>query len=188
MYILPRLAFVFVWWLASYLPSFAQNQDPLQEWLGIWKGNLQIYSLEGKKQVIPMELHILPTDTAGRYTWKILYDKSPRNYTLIAQDASKGLYLIDEKNGIILENQLFANTFFGCFEVMGNLLTSTYRLEGKQLIFEIFSMSKKKLQKTGNIPEKESPEVIIYPSQVMQKAILTNTSKQKSLPKVKGKK
>lgn len=188
MYISPRLAVVFFWWLAQCLPSFAQNQDPLQEWFGIWKGNLQIYTPEGKKQEIPMELHIFPTDTTGRYTWKILYDKSPRDYTLIAQDASKGLYLIDENNGIVLENQLFANTFFSCFEVMGNLLTSTYRLEGKELIFEIFSMKKNKSQKTGNIPEKEIPEVIAYPSQAMQKAILTNTSKQKTLPKVKGKK
>lgn len=131
-----------------------------------------------------MELHILSTDTVGRYTWKMVYDKSARHYTLIAKDAAKGLYVIDEHNGIILENQLFDNTFFSGFEVMESLLACSYRLEGKQLIFEIFSMNKKKVQKTGNVPEKEIPEVLAFPSQVMQRAVLTR-SKQKSLPKMK---
>jgi len=71
---------------------------------------------------------------------------------------------------------------------MDNLLACSYRLEQKQLIFEIFSMPKKKAQKTGNIPEKEIPEVIAYPSQVMQRAVLAKASKQKTLPKVKRKK
>ena len=174
--------------LTLSLQVFAQSQDPLQQWLGIWKGNLVIHSPEGKKQEIPMQLHILSTDTIGRYAWTIIYDKSPRNYTLIAKDAGKGLYVIDENNGIILENQLFANTFFSSFEVMDNLLTCSYRLEGEKIVFEIFSMNKKKALKTGNIPDKEIPEVTAYPSQVMQRAILTNTSKQKTLPKVKRKK
>ncbi|MFN3315648.1 MAG: hypothetical protein ACK40K_02465 [Raineya sp.] len=176
------LIFFFVF---AFGKTFAQNSQAISKWFGIWKGTLQIYTPEGKKQEIPMELHILPTDTAGRYTWKIVYDKSPRNYTLIAKDVSKGLYVIDENNGIVLENQLFDNTFFSCFEVMDNLLACSYRLENKQLVFEIFSMNKKKSQKTGNIPEKEIPEVIDYPSQVMQRAVLKNTSKQKTLTKIK---
>jgi hypothetical protein len=174
--------------LHIFATSSAQNSDPLQAWLGIWKGKLQIFAPEGKKQEIPMELHILSTDTIGRYTWKIVYDKSDRNYTLIAKDAAKGLYVIDENNGIILENQLFDNTFFSGFEVMENLLACSYRLEGKQLIFEIFSMNKKKVQKTGNIPDKEIPEVLAFPSQVMQRAVLSQVSKQKSLPKMKRQK
>ena len=127
----------------------------------------------------------MPTDTVGRYSWKIIYDKSPRNYTLIGKDISKGLYVIDENNGIVLENRLFSNIFFSCFEVANNLLACSYRLENKQLVFEIFSMNKKVAQTTGNLPEKEIPEVIAYPSQVMQRATLRRVSKQKLLPKVK---
>ena len=179
---MPRLFFIF---LLLCFQGYSQNQEPLKQWLGIWKGNLSILTPEGKKQEIPMELHILPTDTTGKYTWKIIYDKSPRNYTLIARDTAKGLYVIDENNGIILENRLFGNTFFSCFEVMENLLACTYRLEGKQIIFEIFSMSKKKAKKTGNLPEKEIPEVIDYPSQTMQKATLRLSSKQKATFKAK---
>lgn len=171
--------------LIAFLQGSAQNQEPLKNWLGIWNGKLAIYTPEGKKQEIPMELHILPTDTAGRYSWKIIYDKSPRNYTLIAKDMTRGLYVIDENNGIILENQLFANTFFSCFEVMNNLLACSYSLEGKKLVFEIFSMNKKVAQTTGNLPEKEIPEVKAYPSQVMQRATLRRVSKQKALPEVK---
>lgn len=179
-----RLLSIFFFFVA-FLQVSAQSQEPLKQWLGIWKGMLEIHTSEGKKQTIPMELHILATDTAGRYSWKIIYDKSPRNYTLIAKDVSKGLYVIDENNGIILENRLFSNTFFSCFEVMDNLLSCTYRLEKNRLVFEIFSINKKKSQKTGNLPEKEIPEVIDYPSQVMQRAILHKASKQKFLPKVK---
>jgi len=166
----------------------AQN-TALEAWKGVWKGKLEIFTGEGKKQEIPMELHILPADSAHKYTFKIVYDKSPRDYTLVIKDASKGLYTLDENNGIKMDMILLNNSFVSCFEVMDNILISSYRLENNQITSEIFSCSKKQALKTGNMPEKDIPEVISYPPKVLQRAILRNTKVEDGLLKQeKGKK
>ncbi|KOY85964.1 hypothetical protein AD998_07235 [bacterium 336/3] len=168
----------------------AQN-TALDAWKGIWKGKLEIFTGEGKKQEIPMELHILPTDSAHKFTFKIIYDKSPRDYTLVVKDATKGIYTLDENNGIKMDMVLLNNSFVSCFEVMDNILISSYRLENNQIISEIFSCSKKQALKTGNMPEKDIPEVISYPPKVLQRAILRNTKVEDDFlkqEKVKGKK
>lgn len=179
----------FVYLLLGLNSNIHAQNTALEAWKGVWKGKLEIFTGEGKKQEIPMELHILPTDSAHKYTFKIVYDKSPRDYTLVTKDASKGLYTLDENNGIKMDMILLNNNFVSCFEVMDNILISSYRLENQQIISEIFSCSKKQALKTGNMPEKDIPEVISYPPKVLQRAILRNTKVEDGLLKQeKGKK
>ncbi|MDX1904706.1 MAG: hypothetical protein SFU27_11150 [Thermonemataceae bacterium] len=153
--------------------SIAQQKSStlLKEWQGSWKGTLVIANPEKKLQEIPMELHILPVDSL-RLSWTIIYDKSPRAYELVAKEPSKGLFIIDEKNGIQMHAHLVGNTMISSFEVMESLLFSTYRLEKKQMIFEIISSSKKQSLQTGDIPEKEIPKVVSYPPMILQRAKL----------------
>jgi hypothetical protein len=170
---------IFFLGLALFLADTSIAQTKLDAWVGVWKGQLQIFSGEGKKQEIPMELHILPLDSGQRYIWKIIYDKSPRDYNLLPKEPLKGIYTLDENNGIQMDMTLLDNSFVSCFEVMDNLLISSYRLEGKQIVSEIFSFSKKNLSKTGNLPDKQIPEVISYPPTVLQKAVLMKSKTKK---------
>ncbi|MCU0439237.1 MAG: hypothetical protein MUC49_15175 [Raineya sp.] len=184
-----RNIFVVIVYLLLGLNSNIHAQNTaLDAWKGIWRGKLEIFTGEGKKQEIPMELHILPTDSIHKLTFKIIYDKSPRDYTLVVKDASKGLYFVDENNGIKMDMVLLNNTFVSCFEVMDNLLISSYRLENNQIVSEIFSCSKKQALKTGNMPEKDIPEVISYPPKVLQRAVLKKSKTDDVLKQEKGRK
>jgi len=180
-----NIVWIAFWWLLGAANSLYAQNASLAAWKGVWKGKLEIFSGEGKKQEIPMELHILPLDSTGKYTWKIIYDKSPRDYTLLAKDASKGLYSLDENNGIEMNMVLLDKNFVSCFEVMDNILISSYRLENNQIVSEIFSCSKKQAVKTGNMPEKEIPEVISYPPKILQRAVLVQDQPQKKKKKKK---
>lgn len=144
--------------------SFPENA------LGVYKGTLYINSPKGKQEVA-MEFHMQATDSLHRFDYKLVYNGQPRNYTLVVKDKEKGIYEVDENNGIILPSTYANNTLFSFFEVQGSLLSSRMNFSKDQLEFEILFTATKNKVKTGGI-SKEIPEVIGYPISVVQKAVL----------------
>lgn len=148
-------------------------------WTGIWKGDLEIYNQQGKQQSLPMQLHIQPLDTAGQFSWTIIYGPDPetgrRPYVLKTLDADWGHYLIDEQNSIAMEAYLLHNKLFSRFSVMDNLLLSTTEMRNGQLIFEIISGSLNPVSRTGEtvIEGEQIPAVEAFPIIVLQRAVLT---------------
>src|SRR5687767_486420 len=73
--------------------------------IGQWKGEIEWYQQGSKTpKTFAMQLRILPTDTAGQYTWQIIYGtegKDNRPYVLKPVDTTKGHWVVDEKNGIV---------------------------------------------------------------------------------------
>jgi hypothetical protein len=123
-------------------------------------------------------LHILPLDSAGRYSWTIIYgeDKEAgrRSYELAPIDPEKGFYAIDEKNSIVLESYLLGGKLFSSFEVMGNHILSSYEKRGEELLFEIISGRMDPVSVTGGQEGDESgiPPVKAFPVIVTQRAAL----------------
>lgn len=147
-------------------------------WVGIWKGELQIFRPEGLQQSLPMQLHILPTDSTGQYSWMIIYGPDTpdnrRNYLLNTIDRAKGHFQIDERNSIVLDAYFFNNTLFSRFSVMGSLLLSSYEMRNGQLVFEIIAGSSTPVNRTGDtiVDEEEIPAVEAFPVGVMQRGVL----------------
>lgn len=146
--------------------AFSQN-DSLRfpaSFKGIWKGTLQ-WMMPGKTtQEFSMQLHILPTDTMGVYTWKIIYgDQNPDNrpYLLKAVDSSKGRWVIDENNGIVLDSYVMGNCVMGAFTVMGNTIADSYCLENNHIKVSFTSIRLGESKPTG-LGTEESPSVVNY--------------------------
>ena len=144
--------------------SFPENS------IGIYKGDLHISSTKGN-QIIPMEFHLKATKDPLKFNYVLMYNNTPRNYTLVVKDKDKGIYEVDENNGIILPAKFAGNTLFSFFEVQGNLLSSRFAFYKDRLEFEILFTALKNKTKTGGI-SKKIPEVIGYPISTVQKAIL----------------
>mgnify|MGYP000141457847 CR=1 FL=1 len=138
--------------------------------VGIYKGDIHISSDKGN-QIIPMELHLKATRETNKFEYVLVYNKTPRNYSLVVKNKEKGLYEIDENNGIILPAKFANNTLFSFFEVQGNLLSSRLAFYQDRVEFEIlFAVLKNKLKTGGN--SKDIPEVFGYPISTVQKAVL----------------
>lgn len=172
------LFFVFTIFL-SFTSLIAQDTLAFpQAWEGIWKGDLEIHTAKGLAQTVPMELHILPTDSTNRFTWSIIYgedkEAGKRPYELVILDADKGIYAIDEKNSIQLEAYFIKDKFFSRFEVMGTLLLTSEQLVGEELIFEIIAGKMEPVSVTGDkiVKGDTIPPVKAFPINVMQRAIL----------------
>lgn len=163
-----------------------QHKTFPDEWLGVWEGTLHIYNHQNILQSIPITLENLPTDSADIFQWVIIYGedkiKGKRDYVLKTKDKSKGHYVIDENNGILIDAYVVENKLISHFEVMGNHLTSIYERKDDQMIFEIIVNKSFPVQVSGNIKaegQEDIPEVKSYPIIGYQKAILSRKTLSK---------
>lgn len=150
--------------------NFGQENKFPDDFFGIYKGKLEIINAKGKQE-IDMEFHFTKTDTIGTYKYVLVYNNQPRNYFLIEKDKSKGQYLIDENNGILLQASVFNDGIFSMFEVNGSLITTTEKFYDKYMDFEIMFTNTNKVETTGKGTE-EIPTVKVYPILGVQKARL----------------
>ena len=150
--------------------------------LGHWQGELEWYKTGVKEpHKINMQLVIRPADTAGQYTWQIVYgtrSEDNRPYILKPVDTTKGHWVIDEKDGIVLDQYWTGGRLNGAFTVQGSTIINSYWIEGDTLMVEFFSISSKPVSKTGGSNEK-TPPVESYGVKSFQKAVLRRIDKLK---------
>ena len=152
--------------------SFPQN------WVGDWKGELIGYKMgEVKPKNVNMELRIHPTDSSHHFTWQLIYGcaaEDNRPYLLKPIEEAKGHWVIDELNGIVLDQFWLADKFCGAFTVSGNTIVNSYQLTNDRLHIEFYSIGAKPIGNTGNGTE-DSPQVDTYRIGSYQKAVLVRT-------------
>jgi hypothetical protein len=163
---------------AKKVPTPISEEFP-KTWVGNWGGTLDIFSVKGKSQSVPMEVEIKKIDTSStRYIFALIYGedkvKGRRAYETIIKDPSKGLFVNDEKNTIQMEEYFINNRLHCWFEVEGTLLLSIFEKRGEELIFDIISGSATPVSVTGNqkFEGEDIPAVKTFPVKGVQHAIL----------------
>lgn len=155
--------------------ALAQTEEFPYSWSGNWKGELQWFKGNAREpQRVPMELRIAATDTAGWYTWQLIYGAAAednRPYLLMSKDTATGHWVIDERNGIILDQFIRGGRFCGVFTVMGNTILNSYTREGDTMTVEFYSYTAKPIATTGEGTD-DSPKVDSYRIGGFQKAVL----------------
>lgn len=150
-------------------------QYPLPEsYLGKYQGVLHIYA-GAKNQILPMEFHLLATDSAYHYDYRLIYMpndsvRDERVYSLIYHPDTDS-YEVDEHNGIRLSTRLADHGLYSLFEVQGGLLTSVIQFQETYVDFSITYSAKNQSVTTGGSSD-DIPEVISYPVGSVQKARL----------------
>ena len=129
----------------------------------------------GKKapQQVKMQLIIKPADSAGTFTWQIIYgDKGEDNrpYILKPTDTAKGHWQIDERNGIIIDQYFIGNRFTSAFSVQSTTIVDSYWREKENLVAEFYGLTKP-INKTGAGTD-DSPKVDSYGTKSYQRAVL----------------
>ena len=164
------LLFCLFW--ATLLMAQEEAKFP-DDFFGKYAGILNIHTQRGDQEV-PMEFHLLPTDSLGVYQYTLVYgagdQRQERAYVLLEEDAANGRYAIDERNGIVLDNKVHGNKLYALFEVQGNLLTTFISLEEDHAVFEIVFANKASARETYAI--QDSVQVLSYPITTVQRAVL----------------
>jgi hypothetical protein len=152
---------------------FGQGKFP-ETFIGNWKGKMQ-WMVAGKpSQTFTMQLRIQPSDSAGQYTWQIIYGdsgKDNRPYILKPVDTAKGHWVVDERDGILLDSYVHGNCIQGAFTVQGNTIIDNYCVENGQMQVEFFSIKLGDKKQSGK-GTAETPLVDSYRISSYQKGIL----------------
>ena len=158
--------------------AMGQSTSFPQSWAGNWKGELEWYKTgKAERQKVNMELRIQPADSINTWSWQIIYGsvtEDNRPYKLILKDTSGVHWVIDENNGIMLDQYWLANKFCGAFTVMGNTIVNNYWIEDDKLMVEFYSFGAKPIVTTGKGTE-DNPTVDSYRIGSYQKAVLLRT-------------
>lgn len=162
---------------------FIKDDFP-KSWVGDYKGDLEIYSVDSIGMKLKMQLKIAQKSDSI-YNWTIIYDfkgkEDVRAYQLKVADSKKGHYIIDEKNSILIDAFYRNKIFTSFFEVNKSYIVATYTKENDNIIFEIISANGNKVTTTGNsiIKNDTIPQVKTYFVNGRQKAILKLSSNKK---------
>jgi hypothetical protein len=171
---------IFFPFLLGVLCFGAKAQKFPDGFIGNWEGELVWYQ-PGKKepQKVATQLRIQPADTPNHFTWQIIYGKETednRAYVLKPVDTARGHWVIDERNGIILDQYWLGGKFCSAFTVGGTSITDCYWVEGEKMMIEFLAFSSQPINTTGG-NEKEIPAVNSYGIKNYQKAVLTPKNK-----------
>ena len=128
----------------SLVPTDAPVHPGLPaDWHGRWTGTLKITSVAGEEKETPMEMTIEPLKDSKNYHWRIVYGKGPaRDYELVPQERA-GHFVIDEKNGLLIDAWLVGSTVYSQFQVADSLIPVRYELNGGTLRFSLTVSSTK---------------------------------------------
>ncbi len=165
------------------MAGFVRAQNFPQAFLGHWTGEL-LWHQAGKKEPQKIQMHLIvqPADTAGHYTWQIVYgdnNQDNRPYVLKPVDTARGHWVIDERNGIVLDQYWIGNRLSGAFRVQTSTILNSYRVEGDRLMIEFFNLTTEPVGKTGGT-SKDVPVVESFGIKSFQQAVLRRRDVEKS--------
>jgi hypothetical protein len=126
--------------ICLFIFNVSAAQDIPVEYLGIYKGELKIFAPQEVKN-LQMEFEVSATDTIGQYHYILKYidtDRTDvRNFKLISNNAEKGIYTLDENNGIKIPTTFVNNSLQSLFKVQNSLLASKISFVENAAVFEI---------------------------------------------------
>ena len=144
--------------------------------VGHWKGNLEWFPAGSKEpRKVVMHLRVYPhRDSSGQYTWNLIYgevSKDNRPYLLKPIDTTGGHWIIDEVNGIKVDQYWTGGKLCSAYTVQQVTIANNYWIEKGDLVAEFISYNTKPIAKTG-MGTDDIPYVYSYEIRSYQKAIL----------------
>lgn len=139
---------LFVILLLSLSPS-SSAQSPLQEWEGVYEGQMIIGFTDRPNDTLSVNFKLLPIVTDSSWTYVMTFNSKRfgmivKDYEMHRDGNSLTNFLLDEKDGIIIEMSLMNDCFYDMFEVMDQIYSSTLRKSGNDLQMDLYTAAKKK--------------------------------------------
>ncbi|MBU3659854.1 MAG: hypothetical protein FGM14_08300 [Flavobacteriales bacterium] len=165
-----RLTFIFLFFSIS---SFFAQAFP-EGWLGKYAGTMEIINGENIQTVaVDFEMKELQKDSAWSYimTYKPIGKEAIVKDYIIKRTGASWTFLLDEKDGILIDMRLMGNILYDFYEVNGMFFTSRLSKEKKGLYFELMGGLKSDFRKSST-GISEITEVYSFPPAFVQRVQL----------------
>lgn len=158
--------------------SMAQGSSSLKTklgaWYGNWEGIFEIYTLEGRKDSLTMNLTIGSSGVEDTLIWNTSFVQGERviekPYKLYESE-EPNVFVLDEGNTIDIPQYLLGNEIISFYAVMGSKYWVSYRiLDKERMLFAIGVIPEEEGTKSGG--EGEIPIVESFKIRMTQTAIL----------------
>ena len=140
-----------------------------KSWEGVWKGACVLVRGGKTAMEFPMELHVEKRE--GHWTWKVVYgagaQRQVRPYELRATGEN---WVIDEKNGIVIDSYFENGRLHSRFDVMESSIQATYRRRGDELDVSLVTFDAKPVRRSGG--QDRIPKVAAYELRAVQRGTL----------------
>lgn len=156
--------------------SLAQGQFP-GDWIGKYRGEMILSNTDRPSSTVNVELDLQEVEKDSVWTYTMAYHSEKfgemtKDYRIVRVKKDDPVhYLLDEQNGIVMELSYMNDCFFGMYEVMGTIYSSTIRMKEKdQLFFELYAspMSQPKVTYAENEEGKDPIEAKSYKPRIVQ--------------------
>ena len=168
------------------LTSFASvnAQSVLESWEGTYEGEMVIGFDNRTNDSVHVLFQLLPIEMNSSWSYRMTYISDEygqivKDYIIRKVEDSNVDFLLDEKDGIVIEMSLMNNCFYDMFEVMDNLYATTLRKVGDELVFDLFTASKPDGTLTKSEADEEGNvfEVTSYKPSLHQTVVLKQIEK-----------
>ena len=122
-------------------------------WQGNWRGTCSLKAAGGNDMQSPFEMEFgLQPGSNGNWDWTTVYHlpqgKQTRAYTL--KQEAHGHYVVDENNGILLDQFLIEDGFSSLFTVNGRVLHVDYQHRGNHIEVKMDMYSLQNPRRSGS--------------------------------------
>ena len=150
---------LFVFYFAFYFDVCGQHNFPTP-WLGSYEGIMQIENLSGVVDSVYTRLDFLAKEEKNHWTYRFTFKSEKwgeiiNDYEMYWHDSlqSPNNFILDEHNGLFLNEQFVNKRFYGHYEVEDIHYTTLLQRLGEKLYFEIRCTDPKKGIKSNSIPD-----------------------------------
>jgi hypothetical protein len=170
-----------LFFLCLFSLSSIQSQHLLSESVGVYSGHLKLCQAGIKCDSVPFELSIQATKDPLRYNTKTTYliqseQNNVKDYDLILDTnyIDNNHYLLDEKDGILIQETKAGNTLYSIYTVEGNVFHVTTSYYKAYIDFELVVYDMNTIRKSQSSPDQNNEVYIVetYPFITVQKGRL----------------
>ena len=138
----------------------AQSSFP-DKWVGEYAGNMIIANRNAPNDTIPVDFKLQELIKDSVWTYRMEYHSARfgeivKDYRIVAiERGNKVDFLLDELNGIVMEQTIMNDCMYGMYEVMGTIYTVTLRLHYSGLMMELYGSPTENPKITFSISDNE---------------------------------
>ncbi len=168
--------------LAVFFAVNSMAQKFPEDWIGSYSGDMILGYHNRPNDTIPVDLEIEEVEEDSTWTYRMTYHSDRfgeivKNYLYVVKSKKDDThYILDEQNGIKMNQTYMNGSFYGMYDVMGNTYVSTLRRTDEGLYFELIAADLNNKLESASIPEAnedaievESPLVTIHQSALLKK-------------------
>ena len=157
-----------------FVPFFQEPGQLPESWFGLWKGTIRIDGVARPSQSVDMSLEVTAIPKSSRVNWILMYvaqgKTDVRKYELALVPDQPGRFLMDERNGIVLDHSLVGNTLSSLFQVQNTLLHVSFQLEKDTMRVTMSSYDAQAVRESGATTQET--KVSSYPLKSVQQGTL----------------